>query len=66
MSSLITGAWSFEVQSTDAAGNQSPSNLISKWTNTLQPGIPYARILTGPWGPSANKSADFSLQASSL
>ncbi len=62
----MSGAWSFEVQSTDAAGNQSPVNLISNWTYTLQPGIPYVRILTGPWGPTANQSAVFSLQASGL
>lgn len=54
------------VQSMDAAGNQSPANLVSKWTNTLQPGIPYARILTGPWGPIANKSLAFQLQVGSL
>lgn len=53
------------MQSTDAAGNQSPANLLSNWTNTLQPGIPYARILSGPWGPTANKSASFSLEVRS-
>ena len=64
MGACNPGAWSLEVLSTDAAGNQSPDNLISNWTNILQPGISYARILTGPWGPTANKSAIFSLQAS--
>ena len=66
MSACHPGAWSLEVLSTDAAGNQSPDSLVSSWTDTLQPGIPYARILTGPWGPTANKSTIFSLQVSSL
>ena len=66
MSMSPSGRWSFEVQSTDAAGNQSPTNLDSNWTSTLLPGIPYARILTGPWGPTANKTAVFSLKASTL
>ena len=64
MYALSPGAWSLEVQSTDAAGNQSPTNLLSYWTNTFQPGVPYARILTGPWGQTANKSTVFSLKAS--
>ena len=46
----------------DAAGNQSPADLVSSWANTLQPGTSYPRILAGPFGPTANKSPSFSLQ----
>ena len=50
------------MQSTDAAGNQSPASLASSWANKLQPGISYPRILAGPFGPTANMSPSFSLQ----
>ena len=53
------------MQSTDAACNQSPTNLMSSWTNKLQPGISYPRILAGPFGLMANKSTTFSLQVGS-
>ena len=50
------------MQSTDAAGNRSPANLVSSWANKLQPSISYPRILAGPFGPTAIKSPSFSLQ----
>ena len=56
------GQWSLEVQSTDAASNQSPTNLVSSWANKLRAGISYPRILAGPFGPVANKGASFFLQ----
>ena len=59
----VSGAWTLEVQSTDAAGNESPDTLTSAWNNTLQPGVPYARILSGPWGPTANRCTTFSVEA---
>ena len=56
------GGWTFEVLAQDAAGNEASKSLAVQWTVALQPGLLYARIISGPNGPSANETAAFDLQ----
>jgi hypothetical protein len=49
------------VQGQDAAGNAAAQNLIAEWNVVLDAGEQYARITDGPFGPTANSTAQFSL-----
>ncbi|BDA49389.1 probable c5a peptidase at N-terminal half [Coccomyxa sp. Obi] len=60
---LLPGAWRFEVQGKDAAGNAAAQNLLAEWTVDMDSGEEYARIAAGPFGPTANTTAQFSLLA---
>ena len=55
------GAWQFEVQAQDAAGNVAPSSLPAAWVMALQPGKAHALIASGPMGTTASTRAAFGL-----
>jgi hypothetical protein len=50
------------VSATDAAGNQSPKNLVSNWTVAFGDGQPYARFLAAPLGLVGTANPLFSTQ----
>lgn len=62
----FAGAWRFEVQGKDAAGNAAAQELLAEWTVDMDSGLEYARIAAGPFGPTANTTAQFSLMVRRL
>ncbi len=55
------GSWRFEVQGKDAAGNAAAQNLLAEWTVDMDSGEEHVRLAAGPYGPTANTTAQFSL-----
>ena len=49
------------MQGQDAAGNAAAQNLIAEWNVVMDAGEQYLRITGGPFGPTANRTAQFSL-----
>ena len=58
---VAAGSWRFEVQGQDAAGNAAAQNLLADWNVEMDAGEQYARIMAGPFGPTANRTAQFTL-----
>lgn len=56
------GSWKLEVHGQDAAGNAALQDLLAEWTVEMAKGQQYARISSGPFGPTANQSCAFALQ----
>ncbi len=54
------------MQGQDAAGNAAVQNLLAEWIVEMEAGEQYARITAGPFGPTANRTAQFALLVRSL
>ncbi len=63
---LLPGAWTFQVQATDAAGNSAAQPLEYKWDVAFDAGQAYARLLGGPFALVKKTSIVFNVTALSV